>query len=76
MLIVLHGVGVAELGAAFLSPKLDVTVEPRADHAKYIAIWIKFLQSDLKTIVTAANKAAEAADYLLAFQQIEKQEAA
>jgi len=32
---------VAELGAAFLSVDLDLTPEPRADHASYIASWLK-----------------------------------
>ncbi|SDH24511.1 ArdC family protein [Pelagibacterium luteolum] len=32
---------VAELGAAFLSANLGLTPEPRAEHASYIASWLK-----------------------------------
>lgn len=32
---------VAELGAAFLSADLDLTPEPREDHAAYIASWLQ-----------------------------------
>lgn len=59
---------VAELGAAFLCARLGVSVEPRADHAKYLASWIKILKDDCKAIITAASKAAEASDFLLAFK--------
>jgi antirestriction protein ArdC len=67
---------VAELGAAFLSAKLGVTAEPRADHAKYLASWIKILKDDRKAFITAASKAAEASDYLLAFQTQDERQAA
>lgn len=67
---------VAELGAAFLSAKLGVTTEPRADHAKYLANWIKILKDDRRAFITAASKASEASDYLLAFTAQDTQEAA
>lgn len=67
---------VAELGAAFLCAKLGIANEPRADHAKYIASWIKVLKDDRKAFVTAASKAAEASDFLLAFRTGELKEAA
>jgi antirestriction protein ArdC len=35
---------VAEFGAAFLGAKLGIEAEPRADHAKYLAAWIKILK--------------------------------
>ncbi len=57
---------VAELGAAFLSAKTRVVIEPRSDHASYIANWIKILKEDRRAFVTAASKAAEASEYLLA----------
>lgn len=57
---------VAELGAAFLCARLGVSAEPRADHAKYLASWIKILKGDRKAFITAASKASEASDYLLA----------
>jgi antirestriction protein ArdC len=56
---------VAELGAAFLSAKTRVVIEPRSDHASYIANWIRILKKDRKAFVTAASKAAEASEYLL-----------
>jgi len=67
---------VAELGAAFLCAKLGIEAEPRADHAKYLASWIKILKDDRKAFITAASKAAEARDYLLAFQAQEVKQAA
>lgn len=58
---------VAELGAAFLCARLSISDEPRPDHAKYLASWIKLLKDDRKAFITAAGRAAEASDYLLAF---------
>lgn len=67
---------VAELGAAFLCAKLGVSSEPREDHAKYLANWIRLLKDDPRAIVTASSKAAEASDYLLAFTAEQQQVAA
>jgi antirestriction protein ArdC len=55
---------VAELGAAFLSAGLGLTVEPRADHAGYIASWLKVLKDDKRAIFTAASKAQQAVDWM------------
>lgn len=55
---------VAELGSAFLSADLDLTPEPRADHAAYIASWLKVLKNDKRAILTAASHAQRAADYV------------
>ena len=55
---------VAELGAAFLSADLDLTPEPRPDHAAYIASWLKALKNDKRAIFTAASYAQRAADFL------------
>ncbi|MCK1513061.1 DUF1738 domain-containing protein [Bradyrhizobium sp. 190] len=55
---------VAELGAAFLCAELGITVEPRADHAQYLAHWLSVLKADKRAIFTAASKAAEAAAFL------------
>lgn len=57
---------VAELGAAFLCSELDITPEPRPDHAAYIATWLKVLKDDKRAVFTAASKASQAADWLLA----------
>lgn len=48
---------VAELGAAFLCADLDLSLEPRADHADYIANWLRVLKSDNRAIFTAASHA-------------------
>jgi antirestriction protein ArdC len=55
---------VAELGSAFISADLDLSLEPRADHAAYIGNWLKVLKDDKRAIFTAASHAQRAADYL------------
>jgi antirestriction protein ArdC len=55
---------VADLGAAFLCSDLGITSTPRADHAAYLASWLKVLKDDTKAIFTAASKASEAAEFL------------
>jgi antirestriction protein ArdC len=55
---------VAELGAAFLCADLDISVEPRRDHAQYVANWLQVLRNDKKAIFTAASKAQAAAHYV------------
>ncbi|MHC2338098.1 MULTISPECIES: ArdC family protein [unclassified Bradyrhizobium] len=55
---------IAELGAAFLCSELNVWVEPRADHAQYLAHWLSVLRADKRAIFTAASKASEANAYL------------
>jgi len=55
---------VAELGSAFLCADLDLTPEPREDHAAYIASWLKVLKNDKRAIFTAASHAQRAVDYL------------
>jgi antirestriction protein ArdC len=55
---------VAELGAAFLCADLQVSDKPRADHASYIASWLRALKSDKRAIFTAAAMASRAAEYL------------
>lgn len=57
---------IAELGAAFTCAQLGLDNEPRRDHAPYIASWLKVLSGDNRAIFTAATKAQQAADYLLA----------
>jgi antirestriction protein ArdC len=59
---------VAELGAAFLCADLDLAVEPREDHAAYIANWLEVLKNDNRAIFTAASHAQRAADFLNALQ--------
>lgn len=57
---------IAELGSAFLCASLGVSLEPRADHAAYLKAWASLLRDDKKAFVTAAAKASQASDYLLA----------
>lgn len=57
---------VAELGAAFLCSDLAITPEPRADHAQYIANWLNVLKGDKRAIFTAASKASQATNWLIA----------
>lgn len=59
---------VAELGSAFLSSDLGIAPDVRADHAGYIASWIKALQNDKRAIFTAASYAQRAADFLNGLQ--------
>ena len=55
---------VAELGAAFLCSDLQLSNEPRPDHAAYMASWLKVLKANPRAIFTAASKAAQASSYL------------
>jgi antirestriction protein ArdC len=55
---------VAELGAAFILARLGITNEPRADHAQYLASWIKVLKDDNRAIFSAASMAQKAADFI------------
>lgn len=59
---------VAELGSAFLSADLDLCLQPREDHAAYIASWLKVLKDDKRAIFTAASHAQRAADFLNGLQ--------
>jgi antirestriction protein ArdC len=60
---------VAELGSAFVAGRLALPLEPRKDHAPYIASWLKVLKNDPRAIFTAATRAQAAADYLAAFNE-------
>lgn len=57
---------VAEFGAAFLCSAFRLTNEPRPDHAAYIASWLAILRKDSKAVFTAASKAQEAVQFLIA----------
>lgn len=59
---------VAELGSAFLAADLELTPEPREDHAAYIDSWLKVLQNDKRAIFTAAAHAQRAVDFLHGLQ--------
>lgn len=55
---------VAELGAAFLCADLELALEPREDHASYIATWLKVLAADNRAVFTAATHAQRAAEFI------------
>lgn len=57
---------VAELGAAFLCSAFRITNEPRPDHAAYVSSWIDIMNRDTRAIFSAASRAQEAAEYLIA----------
>ncbi|MFN3669575.1 MAG: ArdC family protein [Brevundimonas sp.] len=59
---------VAEIGAAFLCADLGLALEPREDHAAYIASWLEVLRGDRRFIFTAAAHAQRAVDYLKSLQ--------
>lgn len=59
---------VAELGAVFLGADLGVFIEPRADHANYLASWLEVLKEDKRAIFRAAAHAERAATFLLRLQ--------
>lgn len=67
---------VAEMAAAFLCCSLGVTNEPRADHAQYLAAWLKELKSDPRAITRASADAQRAADFVLGKSREEKSKAA
>ena len=60
---------VAELSAAFLCNQLDISSEPRADHAQYLAGWLTALGSDTDYIFKAAAEAQKAVDFMDSLQQ-------
>jgi antirestriction protein ArdC len=55
---------VAELGAAFLCADLGLELEPRPDHASYVANWLQVLRDDKRLIFTAAAHAQKACDFM------------
>ena len=65
---------VAEIGSAFLCADLEITPEPREDHAAYIESWLKALKNDKRAVFTAASHAQRATDYLHGLQPSSKPE--
>lgn len=59
---------VAELGSVFLAADLGLAIEPRDDHAAYIASWLKVLKNDKRAVFGAASHAERAVTYLHSFQ--------
>lgn len=59
---------VAEIASAFLCAELGITQDTRADHAQYLAQWLKLMKDDSRAIFAAAAKASEAVGYLKRLQ--------
>ena len=55
---------VAELGAAFSLATIGRSSEPRADHAHYLASWLRVLRAEPSRLWTAASYAEKAAAYI------------
>ena len=62
-----------ELLSAMICADLNLSVEPRPDHARYIASWLKVLRSDSRAIFTVASKAQEITDWMHAQQVGDRQ---
>lgn len=59
---------IAELAAAFVLSHLGIACEPRADHARYLASWLRVLKGDNRAIFAAASRAQAAVDWMIAQQ--------
>ena len=59
---------VVELASAMVCAALGLSLEPRSDHARYIASWLAVLRSDSHAIFAAAAKAQAIADWMEARQ--------
>jgi antirestriction protein ArdC len=57
---------IAELGSVFLCADLGIVpeLEPRPDHASYLASWLEVLSNDKRFIFSAAAHAQRAVNYL------------
>jgi antirestriction protein ArdC len=69
---------IAELGAVFLAADLGIVpeMEPRPDHASYLASWLSVLKNDTRFVVQAAAHAQRAVAYLQDLQPGVRQDAA
>lgn len=62
----------AELGSCFLCADLGIVpeLEPRSDHASYLASWLALLANDKRAIFQAAAHAQRAVNYLHSLQPV------
>lgn len=69
---------IAELGSCFLCADLGIApeLEPRPDHASYLASWLRVLSYDKRAIFQAAAHAQRAARYLHSLQPAQADERA
>jgi len=59
---------IADWAACLACMTLELSSEPRQDHARYIASWLKVLKGDKRAVFTAASKAQEIVDWMWAQQ--------
>jgi antirestriction protein ArdC len=62
---------VAELGSTFLAATFGIEVEPHADHAAYLASWLKVLKADSRALYRAAKAAQDSVEYLTELAGVE-----
>ena len=67
---------VAEIGSAFLAADLGLYLEPREDHAAYLASWLAVLKQDKRAVFVAASFAQKAVDFLQQLQPAATEECA
>jgi antirestriction protein ArdC len=69
---------IADIGASFLCADLGIVpeLEPRPDHASYVASWLKLLDGDRRAIFQAAAHAQRAVTYLHDLQPQKDRQAA
>ena len=69
---------VAEIASMYLSAEtgLPQTEKHFANHASYVATWIKLLENNPNEIFTASTEAKKAADFILSFKDEVKEEIA
>jgi antirestriction protein ArdC len=51
-----------------LLSQLGIEKTPRLDHAQYLNSWVKMLENKPDSILRAANKAAQATEFLSSLQ--------
>jgi len=59
----------AEMSAAFMAGHLQIEIEPREDHAQYIASWITKLKTEKNALPKACAAAQRIVDHLYSYQQ-------
>ncbi|MCP1469610.1 antirestriction protein ArdC [Sphingobium sp. OAS761] len=59
----------AEISAAFICAALGIV--PTVRHADYVGSWLEVLREDNRAIFRAASHASKAADFILAFGDVE-----
>ncbi len=62
------------MASAFVCANLCIT--PTVRHTDYIGSWLEVLKEDNRAIFRAASQASKAADFILAFRNNKKAEAA